>query len=182
MNNTIKENSALLIIDAQEKIINPIEKKDLIIKNIKMLLNAYQILGEDIYLSEQSPKKLGVTIPYLIPTKKYKLFNKVEFSLVHNNKFKNELNNKKIKTLIICGFETHICIQQTVLDFLCRNYKIYIVADSMGSRNNIDHEISLKRMIKEGAIISTAESIIFELCETSSREEFKLISNIIKNK
>ena len=52
----------------------------------------------------------------------------------------------------------------------------------MGSRNNIDHEIGLKRMIKEGAVIATTESIIFELCETSSRKEFKSISNIIKNR
>ena len=181
MKNTIKENSALLIIDAQEKIIKPIKDKDSIIKNIRMLLNAYQILEEEIYLSEQSPKKLGATIPYLLPTKKYKLFNKVEFSLAHNSEFKNEVHTKKIKNLIVCGFETHICIQQTVLDLIYQKYKVYIVVDSMGSRNYIDHEISLKRMVKEGAIIATTESIIFELCETSAREEFKLISNIIKN-
>ena len=51
----------------------------------------------------------------------------------------------------------------------------------MSSRKEIDHDIALKRMHSEGAILSTSESIIFELCETSSRIEFKEISNIIKN-
>jgi len=182
MKNTLINKSGLLIIDAQEKIINPIRDKDQIITNIKLMLNAYQILGENIYLSEQSPQKLGKTIPELLPKKKFKLFEKVEFSLGFNSQFKNELTNKNIKNLIVCGFETHICVQQTVLDLIYRNIKVYIVVDAMGSRNDIDHQIGLKRMLSKGAIISTSESIIFELCETSSRDEFKAISNIIKNK
>ncbi len=182
MSKTNNSKRALLLIDAQEKITNPIEGKELIIKNIKILLDAYEILEENIYISEQNPKKLGKTIYSLLPKNKFKLFEKVDFSLGNNYEFQNELNDKKIKDLIICGFETHICVQQTVLDFLKSNFKVYIVVDAMGSRNNIDHQISLKRMLSEGAIISTSESIIFEICETSSREEFKSISNIIKNK
>ncbi len=182
MQNNIIRNNALLIIDAQQKIINPIKNKSTIIKNIRSLLNAYEILGEHVYISEQTPEKLGKTIPELVPKNDYKLFEKNTFSLGCNTNFKNDLANKKITNLIVCGFETHICIQQSVLNFLNSKFKVYVVADAIASRNNIDHEISLKRMIKEGAIIATTESIIFELCETSSRKEFKSISNIIKNK
>ena len=60
--------NALLIIDIQEKIIRPIFNKDSIIKNIKKLLNAYQILEDNIFISEQNPLKLGVTIPCLLYT------------------------------------------------------------------------------------------------------------------
>ena len=55
--------NALLIIDIQEKIIRPIFNKDSITKNSKKLINAYQILEENIFVSEQNPPKLGVTIP-----------------------------------------------------------------------------------------------------------------------
>ena len=182
MPNILRENSALLIIDAQEKIINPIENKFSIIKNIKTLLKSYEILGDYIYISEQCPEKLGKTTKELIPSNNYQLFKKVEFSLGKNSDLKDELNNKKINNLIVCGFETHICVQQSVLDFLHSKLKVYIVADAIGSRNKIDHEIGLKRMINEGAFIGSSESIIFDLCETSSRKEFKSISNIIKNK
>tara|TARA_Y100001970_G_C14149707_1_gene811965 strand:- start:439 stop:987 length:549 start_codon:yes stop_codon:yes gene_type:complete len=182
MANKLQGESALIIIDAQEKIINPIKNKEQIIKNIKMLLKAYEILKENIYLSEQSPKKLGKTITDLLPHNKFKYFEKVEFSLGCNPELINDLSNKRVTNLVICGFETHICVQQTVLDLLNNNCKVYIVVDAMGSRNNFDHEIGMKRMLSAGAIISTSESIIFELCKTSKRDEFKSISNLIKNK
>ena len=56
-----------------------------------------------------------------------------------------------------------------------------IISDAMGSRNSLDHEIALQRMLQKGAIITTTESIIFEICKTSDRKEFKEIRNIIKN-
>jgi len=173
-------NNALLIIDAQERIINPITEKDQILHNIKKVIKAYEILGKNIFFSEQNPIKLGSTINDLIPKKNFKVFEKMDFSLVCNHEFNKELSSRKIKNLIICGFETHICILQSVLGFLKNNFRVYLVADSMSSRNIIDHNIAIERMCSEGAILASSESIIFELCETSSRNEFKEISNIIK--
>jgi len=64
--------NALLIIDVQEKIIRAIFNKDSIIKNIKKLIDAYQILEENIFISEQNPFKLGATIPELLPKNGFK--------------------------------------------------------------------------------------------------------------
>jgi len=68
--------NALLIIDVQKKIIRPILKKDEIIKNIKKLIDAYQILEKNIFLSEQNPFKLGSTIPELLPKNGFKKIEK----------------------------------------------------------------------------------------------------------
>ena len=73
--------NALIIIDIQEKIIRPIFNKDTIIKNITKLINAYQILEENIFISEQNPLKLGETIPELLPKARFKKIEKMEFSL-----------------------------------------------------------------------------------------------------
>ena len=171
--------NALLIIDIQEKIIRPIFNKDSIIKNIKKLKNAYQILEENIFVSEQNPLKLGVTIPTLLPKAGFKKIEKMEFSLAKIEEFLKELKIKKITNLIVCGIETHICIQQTVLDCLQKGFEVILISDAMGSRNRIDHEIALQRMIQMGAVLTTTESIIFELCKTADRKEFKEIRNII---
>ena len=171
--------NALLIIDIQEKIIRPIFNKDSIIKNIKKLINAYQILEENIFISEQNPLKLGVTIPELLPKAGFKKIEKLEFSLANIQEFLIELKNKKITNLIVCGIETHICIQQTALDCLQKGFGVILVSDAMSSRNKVDHEIALQRMTQMGAIITTTESIIFELCKTADRKEFKEIRNII---
>ena len=173
--------NALLLIDIQEKIINPIDNKDSIIKNIKKLLRAYQILDNNIFLSEQNPLKLGNTIPNLLPEISITKIQKMDFSLASSEAIFEELLKKNITNLIICGFETHICIQQSVLEFLKKGYEVQLICDAMGSRNNLDHEIALQRMLHKGAIITTTESIIFEICKTSDRKEFKEIRNIIKN-
>jgi len=171
--------NALLIIDVQEKIIRAIFNKDLITKNIKKLIDAYQILEENIFLSEQNPFKLGATIPELLPKNGFRKFEKMEFSLAKLEEFLKELKDKKISNLIVCGIETHICIQQTVLDCLRKGFEVILISDAMGSRNRVDHEISLQRMTQSGAILTTTESIIFELCKTADRKEFKEIRNII---
>ena len=173
--------NALLIIDIQEKIIRPIFNKNSIIKNIKKLINAYQILEENIFVSEQNPLKLGSTLPELLPKVGFKKIEKMEFSLSNLPEFSEELKNKKIKNLIVCGIETHICIQQTVLDSLQKGFEVILISDAMSSRNMVDHEIALQRMIQSGAKLTTTESIIFELCKTADRKEFKEIRKIIIN-
>ena len=181
--NSSKETStkvnALLIIDIQEKILRPIFNKDSIIKNIKKLINAYQILEENIFVSEQNPIKLGVTIPELLPKPGFKKIEKMEFSLANIPEFLKELKNKKITNLIVCGIETHICVQQTVLDCLQKGFEVILISDAMSSRNRLDHKIALQSMAQRGAFLTTTESIIFELCKTAERKEFKEIRNII---
>ena len=183
--NTSKNNNdeiALIIIDAQQKIINPIKNQDKIISNIELLLRSYELLRENIFLSEQNPIKLGNTLKNLLPNKEFKKIEKMRFSIAFENNITDTFSSKNIKSLIICGFESHICIQQSVLDFLHEGYEVFVIADAIGSRNITDHDISLDRMSSKGATITTTESIIFQLCETSSRKEFKAISNLIKNK
>jgi len=171
--------NALLIIDVQEKILKAIFNKDSITKNIKNLIDAYQILEENIFLSEQNPFKLGATLHELLPKNGFKKIEKMEFSLANIQEFLEELKNNKITNLIVCGIETHICIQQTALDCLQKGFEVILVSDAMSSRNRLDHEIALQRMIQKGAILTTTESIIFELCKTADRKEFKEIRNII---
>ena len=132
--------NALLIIDIQEKIIRPIDNKDSIIKNIKKRLNAYQILEENIFISEQNPLKLGVTIPELSPIAEFRKFEKMEFSLAKLEEFLKELKDKQISNLIVCGIETHICIQQTALDCLQKGFEVILISAAMGSRNRVDPE------------------------------------------
>ena len=181
IDNQLPIKNALILIDIQEKIIKHIYKKDLIIQNIKKLSNAYQILDENIFLSEQNPLKLGKTIPELIPRASFIKIEKMDFSVAENPILFKEIGKKKITNLIVCGIETHICIQQSVIGFLKKGYEVLLISDAMGSRQKTDHEIALQRMSNKGAVLTTTESVIFELCKTANRKEFKEISNIIKN-
>ena len=170
--------NALIIIDIQEKIIRPIFNKDTIIKNITKLINAYQILEENIFISEQNPLKLGVTIPELSPIAEFRKFEKMEFSLAKLEDFLKELKDKKITNLIVCGIETHICIQQTVLDCSKKGFEVILISDAMGSRNRADHEIALQRMTQSVAILTTTESIILNYAKLRIEKNLKKLETL----
>ena len=171
--------NALIIVDIQEKIINPVFNKDSITKNIKKLIDAYQILEENIFVSEQNPLKLGKTIPELLPKGGFNKIEKMEFSLANIKEFLKELKNKKITNLIVCGIETHICILQTSIDFYNKGYEVFVIDEAVGSRNERHKDIAFNRLIKYGISLINFEMLLFELIRDSKDKSFKEISKYI---
>ena len=88
----------------------------------------------------------------------------------------------KPKNIILSGIETHVCILQSALDLIETGVKVFVPIDGTGSRKRLDHKTAINRMEYSGAIITSTESVIFELCKTSDRAEFKPLSLIIKSK
>ena len=73
-----------------------------------------------------------------------------------------------------------VCVQQTVLDLLENGFQVNLIVDGISSRKLTDFKTAIKRMEKEGAIISTVESVLFELLQKSGTLIFKEISRLIK--
>ena len=177
----IKEDQTLLLIlDMQERLLSKIDENKKIIFNIKKLINACKLLNVNIAFTEQNPLKLGKTLDSIIETEKYPNFEKMEFSCAENKDFLDFINKYNFRDIVICGVESHICILQTSLDLLRKGYNILIPRDAIGSREEIDNDTAFLRLTLSGAIPSTTESIICELCKTSNRKEFKDISKILK--
>ena len=179
---TLLENETLLlIVDVQQKLINNIKGSQLLIFNIKKLIDTCNLLNINIAITEQNPLKLGMTLESILNDNEYPKFEKMEFSCSKNENFINYINTNNYKNIIVSGIESHICILQTSLDLLQEGLNIIIPRDAIGSRNKIDNDTAFLRLISSGAVASTTESIICELCKTSSRKEFKEISKILKN-
>ena len=84
------------------------------------------------------------------------------------------------KNIILMGIESHVCVLQTCLDLLDNGYRPVLIEDCVSSRYKNDKKFAVKRMHQAGAIVSTYESILFELTVVSGTEQFKAISKIIK--
>ena len=164
----------------QERLLKNIPNKEEIIFNVRRLIDVYKILNLNILYTEQNPNKLGNSITIVKEKLDCKGISKMTFSCAEISYIKETLEKNKIKKIILTGIETHICIQQTAIEFLLQGYKVYIVVDASGSQNQLDKDIAFKRLEKEGALLTTTEALIFELCKTSDRKEFKEISNIVK--
>ena len=173
-----KEDCVLIVIDFQEKLVPHISGIGSIIKNSRKLIKACKIFGVPIILTEQ--KKLGSTIKDIKEILDLEPIQKITFSCVKEETFKEKIKNLNKNIFILIGIEAHICILQTALDLIREGYTVYVPFDCVGSRNDFDKEVALQRMIKEGVIPATAESIIFEMLQTAEAEEFKDILKIVK--
>ena len=179
---TILENETLLlIVDVQKKLINNIKGSQLLIFNIKKLIDTCNLLNVNIAITEQNPLKLGMTLESILNDNEYPKFEKMEFSCSENKNFINYIKKYNFKNIIVCGIESHICILQTSIDLLRKGFNILIPRDAIGSRNEIDNDTAFLRLILSGAVASTTESLICELCKTSNRKEFREVSKILKN-
>ena len=179
---TLLENETLLlIVDVQQKLINNIKGSQLLIFNIKKLIDTCNLLNVNIAITEQNPLKLGMTLESILNDNEYPKFEKMEFSCSENKNFLNYINKNNFKNIIVCGIESHICILQTSIDLLRKGFNILIPRDAIGSRNEIDNDTAFLRLILSGAVASTTESLICELCKTSNRKEFREVSKILKN-
>ena len=170
-----------LVIDMQEKLFPHIDKHDRLLSNSKILLSGLNVLDVPIVITEQYPKGLGSTVKDISGLiKNFSPIEKLSFSCCGEKKFLETVQGYGKRNILIFGIETHVCVLQTVMDLIERGYHPVIIEDCVSSRKPSDRETALKRMAREGVIITTFESILFELCEVAGTDQFKQISNLVK--
>ena len=171
----------LLIIDVQEKLIVTISQKTELLENIKALVKTSEVLGMPILVTEQ--EKLGETLPELDRMLPHApRFRKLAFSCCESSGFMGELRKLGRKTVIACGIEAHICVLQTVLDLLEQGYQVLVPREATSSYAAIDRDTAIERMRDAGAMITTAETAIYELTERAGTEEFRRVLEIVKER
>ena len=173
--------SALVIVDVQEKLFPLINKKKELIKNINILLKIFSQLNLPILVSEQYPSGLGRTISEIkINSAKIIKNEKTSFSCWKDPKFKQNLFKTSKKQIILCGVETHICVLQTCLDLFNNSFEVFVVQDAVNSRSNESHLLGIERMRSSGVNIIHSEMVLFELLEDSKHKDFKELSKLIR--
>jgi nicotinamidase-related amidase len=176
-----KEKTALLIIDLQERILPVIRNYETVLENTVKLIKGFKAMQLPVYFAEQYPNGLGPTSQKILEELSgFTAYQKMSFSCFGAENIFDEFHKKKLSQIVICGVESHVCVQQTVLDLMANDYQINVAADAVSSRKEIDYNIALKRMRTLGAEITTAESILFELLEICGTPEFKEVSKIVK--
>ncbi|MBM4157942.1 MAG: hydrolase [Ignavibacteria bacterium] len=176
-----RDNSIAVVIDVQQKLFPFIHEKEKLSDNIVKLIKGIKVLGIPILVTEQYSKGLGNAIQSVQEAiGNYSYTEKMSFSCCGSGTFTEALKKSEKDNVIICGIEAHVCVLQTVLDLIIGGYQPVVVENCISSRSLNDKEIAIDRMRQEGAVITTYESILFELLEVSGTEEFKAISKIIK--
>ena len=178
-----RENTQAMIVDVQERLTPHIYDHENIVKKTVTLIKGLQALNIPIMLNEQYKKGLGDTLPELrdvLEGDNAKSFEKVTFSACDNNYSWHHLAQQNRSTVLLFGAEAHVCIMQTALDLLDNGMQPVIIGDAVVSRFPYDKKQAIRRIRRAGGVISTVESILFELCRSSEDPAFKTIINLIK--
>jgi nicotinamidase-related amidase len=177
------DQSALVVVDIQQKLLPPIFQKEQLVRNAQLLIRAAGILKIPILLSTQNSRGLGDTVrevSSLLPGTE--AIDKTLFSCFGSDAFCTLLKRLpgQRNTLLLCGMETHICVTQTALGALREGYLVHVASDAAGSRTEWNWKIGLDRMRAAGAIISSTEMMIYELMRSSSSAAFKQLLPYLK--
>jgi hypothetical protein len=177
----LKENTIAVVIDIQERLHPVISGNDELEKNSLILINGLKALGVPMLVTQQYTKALGATIPSVAEALgSFEPIEKVAFSCFDEAKFAEALAGSGRKNVIIFGEETHVCVLQTVIDLVAAGYQPVVVEDCVSSRKLSDKHTAIQRIKNEGAIVTSYESILFELTRFAGTDTFKVISKLVK--
>ena len=171
----------ILIIDVQERFRDHIHDFKGMVENICKLIDASKILSLPVVITEQYPKGLGKSVSEILekigPNQQ---FEKTEFSSCQNQDVMETLQKFGRRQIIVCGIETHVCVNQTVHDLLANQYQVHVVVDAVSSRSLANKELGLTKMYAAGALPSCVEMALLELVADSAAPTFKPVQNLIK--
>jgi nicotinamidase-related amidase len=173
--------SCLIVVDIQDKFRPAIMNFDVIAGGISRLVLGCRLLKVPVLATEQYPKGLGATVEQVksvLP--EGCVSEKTSFSCIRDDGFTDRLKATGAKQVIVCGVEAHVCVNQTVHDFLALGFAVHVPVDLVGSRKTIDYETALKKMEKSGAVLSTLEMVLFEMLGGAGNPKFREIQKLVK--
>ncbi|WP_346858622.1 hydrolase [uncultured Draconibacterium sp.] len=176
-----KENTVGLIIDMQERLFPVMNEKEALLKSCQTLVEGLGTLSIPLVVSQQYTKGLGETLPEikeLIPDFEY--IEKKDFSCWDTPEIADKLNELEAKNIIICGIESHVCVLQTAVDLKAAGLNPIVVMDCVSSRSEVNKEMAKERFRAEGIMMTSYESILFELTRSAGAPEFRAISKLVK--
>ena len=171
-----KADTALVIVDMQERLLPAIHEHERVVANVRLLLRAATALELPVVMTTQYSKGLGPAhglISELAPGRVP--LDKLTFSCFGSADFRQEVGATRAKSLLLCGVEAHICVLQTGLDALAADYQVHVVTDATGSRTAANATLGHRRLESAGAVLSCAEMAIYELLGASGTAAFKAL-------
>lgn len=174
------DNTACIVVDIQERLNPALHQAEEMVENSRTLLQGLQALEVPLAATEQYPKGLGHTVAAIgsllggAP-----VFEKTRFSALIPE-VQQFLQSRNIENVILIGAEAHVCMLQTVLDLRTTGLGVYVPFECTTSRAPANKANALEQMRAAGAVVSNAESVLFQLLGDAKHPAFKTVSKLIQ--
>jgi nicotinamidase-related amidase len=146
-----------------------------------VLVRGARVLGLPTLVTEQYPKGLGRTVPEVTAhLDEVEPIEKVCFSAVQADGFSRELQDTRRDQVLLCGIESHVCVNQTAEDLLADGIEVHVAQDAVTSRTAENRALGLHKMERSGATVTSVETALFELVRQAGTPEFKEVQALVK--
>jgi nicotinamidase-related amidase len=174
-----RSQALLLIVDVQERI-NLAMADQGHLPRIAALAAGCRTLEVPILATEQYPKGLGATVQELAAALPSPPIVKNTFSCLREPSIRQAIEAAGRRQVVVCGIEAHVCVAQTVIDLLHAGLAVFVPHDAVNSRRAADRQWALHRMAAAGAVVTSAESVLFELVERCGTDDFRAVAELIR--
>jgi nicotinamidase-related amidase len=178
------EDSALFLIDIQEKLLKGMPRKAVkpFVKYLDILIEIAGDIGADIYYTEQYPDGLGETAEPI--RRKFSdldatSFEKVEFNACEAPSVATSLDELP-DDIYLCGMEAHICVLLTARHLVSRGHDVQVPFDAVISRRKSYKDNGLELIEDAGAAVTNTETIVFDTLGSAEADNFGKFSEMIK--
>ena len=173
--------TALLVVDVQERFRPVIDGFDDMVAGCARLVRTFRMLQNPVLVTEQYPRGLGKTVGELMDVLgDVEIPAKTAFSSMGCGEIPERLRAVGVRKVLVCGIETHVCVNQTVHDLLAAGYGVHVATDAVASRRASDKQTALRRLERVGAVLTTCEMAAFELVGDASHPAFKDVQALYK--
>jgi nicotinamidase-related amidase len=177
-----RDDAFLIVVDVQKKLAPHVDQHERVIRKSAALIRAARMLAVPVLVSEHCPEQIGSTVPSLVELASDKeVFRKTHFACTDEPSGLSKIKALHRKQAVVAGMEAHVCVMQTALGIAERGFQAFVVADAVGSRNEIDRATAVERMRAAGCSIVTAEMAIFEWMYRADIPEFRELLAIVKS-
>jgi nicotinamidase-related amidase len=177
----LRENTIGLVIDIQERLVPAMEDDEQFVENCSKLIQGLQLLRVPLLITQQYTKGLGDTISEIKSViNDFQFIEKKDFSCYDDTVFAEKLAGSGALNVIILGIEAHVCVLQTAIDLKAAGYVPVVLMDCISSRSFDNIDLAAERFRYEGIMMTSLESILFELTRSANAIEFKDISKLVK--
>ena len=178
------DKAVLVVIDIQERLVPAMPHKVYLrlLNTVAMLVEAAKVLGVPIVTTEQYPKGIGHTVAELADACGDNVVEKVSFGCCGEPNFLTAIRGTGRSQVIVTGMEAHVCVYQTVLGLLEDGYHVHLVRDAICSRSKLDFLAAVASAAQAGAVVTTAETVLFQMLKESTHGQFKAISKLVKDR
>ncbi len=178
-----RDDTVILAIDLQEPFLRSIYERERLVDRCRVLISAACLLDVPVVLTTQFAERMGTIIPEIssiLPEKYRDPIDKLIFSAAGSQALTDRLAQLKREQIVLCGVETHICVQQSALDLTHLEYSVHYAADAVSSRTQFSHELGRHKMDQCSVLANSAEGIIMELLYEAGTPAFKNVLRLIK--